>query len=182
MCLGGVFGPPWAVDSEPVWPFGIWKLRDDDQCGLSEWFRREGPNSLTDLTGNTITPIPTRETFENSKSLYPGENWTSSPLVEATWSTLDWVGNSYFDTYALCYATPVPPQVAPVPPTVPWNPAGGTAISSNTQKYWIGSYSRFQGACTQRQTITWFTNHTVLSSKTTPITNAAVCNIGQYSN
>lgn len=133
-------------------------------------------NSLTDLTGNALLPLTARETFENSTSLYSGQNWTSSPLTEALWSSTDWTGNSFFDTYAMCWAS------GAVPPTVSWNASGGTAIYSNTQKYWVGSYSRFAGACTQRQALTWYTNHISIGNKTTPISNPSVCMAGQFAN
>ncbi len=136
-------------------------------------------NSLTDLTGNAITPLVARETFENSKGLYTNENWTSTQLQEAAWSSMEWTGSSFFDTYALCWAGSAN---LVIPNTVAWNPNGGTAIYWNTQKYWVGSYSRFVGACTERQALTWYTNHLTIGNKTTPISTPSVCNPGQFAN
>lgn len=129
-------------------------------------------NSLTDLAGNQVIPIDARETFENDKALYTGENWGVSS--EASWPATDWSSNSFVDTYAMCWGG----SPAPTPATTSWNTSGTTAINSDTQKYWMGSTSRFQGECSQRHALTWYTDHAVLSSVTTPVTTQSTCASG----
>ena len=109
--------------------------------------------------------------------LYTGENWGAPGI--GTWPATDWQGNTWLDTYALCWGgTP-----APTPPTTVWNPnGGGAAINSDTQKYWMGTLSTFTGACTQRHAITWYTDHAALSNITTPITTPSTCAMGQFAN
>jgi hypothetical protein len=127
-------------------------------------------NTVTDLAGNQIVPIDARETFENDKSLYTNEDW-GPPSSEAKWPATDWVNNAFLDTYALCWGG----SPAPTPPTVSWSTNGTTAINSDTQKYWLGSTTRFSGECTQRQWITWYTDHIVLTSVATQISDQSLC-------
>jgi hypothetical protein len=131
-------------------------------------------NTVTDLTGTQLVPITSRETFENDKVLYAGENWGTNS--EATWAPSSWTGHSFVDTYAMCWFSSGTP---PTPPTVPWNPNGTTKINSDTQKYWIGSGARFSGECSQRHAITWYTDHATLGSVTTPISDQSTCAPGR---
>ena len=130
-------------------------------------------NTVTSLTGGQLVPITSRETFENNKPLYSGEDW--GVQGEATWNPSGWAGHSFVDTYAMCWGG----SPSPIPPTVSWNPNGTTKINSDTQKYWIGSPARFVGECSQRHSLTWYTDHVVLGSVTTPISDQSTCAQGQ---
>lgn len=137
-------------------------------------------NSVQDLTGSTITPIDARETFENQVNIYPGSNWPN--LQETAWSSAIWLQNIFVDTYAMCWAGN-PAMV--IPNTTPWSLTGFTQINTNTQKYWLGSFFRFQGKCTQRKAIAWYTDHITHYNFTTPITNdtgSGPCAQGQFAN
>src|SRR5207245_602492 len=122
--------------------------------------------------------IDAKESFEHDRVLYAGEDW--GPPSEGQWKAdTDWQGNTFTDTYAMCWGG----SPAPIPPTVTGNPNGnGAAINSDTQKYWMGSLTDFQGECSQRHAITWYTDHVILSNITTPITDPTVCAQGQYAN
>jgi hypothetical protein len=134
--------------------------------------------TATDLTGGGLVPIDTRETAENYKSLFAGENWGSP--AEASWQPGGWNGFAQFtDTLAACWGGNPPPN----PPTVQWNPGGNTQIDSYTQKFWLGgSYQRFVGECPIRQAVTFFTDHFTYTFVTTPITIPFDCAQGQYAN
>ncbi len=147
-------------------------------AGWNGWAGRVS-NFLEDLTTATITPIDSRETFENDQKKFPNTTW--GPPSETTWSSIVWQGNTFSDAYAMCWqGTP-----APTPPTVSWNGNGVTAISTDTQKYWIGSFNRFKGKCTERKVVTFYTDHVFQDTFTTPITNDGTngpCAQGQFAN
>lgn len=134
-------------------------------------------NQVTDLTGALLFPIDARETFENDQALFAGEDWGIQQ--EATWAANQWQNNTFFDTFAMCWSNVGPPT----PQTVAWG-NGNTAISSDTQKYWMGSFSRFNGECSQRQADTWYTDHIAIGNISTPVPliNPYPCAQGQFAN
>lgn len=130
-------------------------------------------NTIRDLPGYVVTPLDVRETFENDIVKYTGEDWGIP--AEANWpadpAKHSWSGNTFVDTYLMCWN----PQGVAIPPTVSWNPNGGTLINTDTQKYWTGSLTGFHGECSQRHSISWYTNHIALGSVTTPISDQSTC-------
>ncbi len=59
-------------------------------------------NRVQDLTGShDIIPIDATETFENEKLIYQGTDWGG--LGEAKWPANTWQGNTFIDTYAMCW-------------------------------------------------------------------------------
>lgn len=137
-------------------------------------------NSIQDLTNAIITPIDARETFENNKIIYSGTTWIGSP-TETTWTSAIWQQNTFADVYAMCWGG----SPTPNPPTTSWSLSGSTAINSDTQKYWIGSFFRFQGKCSERKAVTWYTDHIVHNNFTTPIADDSSngpCAQGRFAN
>ena len=133
-------------------------------------------NQITDLTGALLIPIDVRETFENDQPLFNMEDWGLPP--EGTWFVPSWQNNTFFDTFAMCWS-----GAPPTPPTVPWGSGNSTPIDSYTQKYWVGSSSRFNGECSQRQEGISYDDHIAIVNITTvPFINPSPCAQGQFAN
>jgi hypothetical protein len=76
------------------------------------------------------------------------------------------------------------PETFGPPPTVPWGSGNSTPIDSYTQKYWVGSSSRFNGECSQRQESISYDDHIAIVNITTPVPfiNPSPCAQGQFAN
>lgn len=130
-------------------------------------------NSATDVDGVQIIPIDVNEAWENDKPLYTGENWGSA--ANGSWPATDWSGNTYVDSYLLCYN----PSIQTATPTpLSWNTSGTTTVNSDTQKYFFGSRTAFTGECTERKAVTWYRDHVAFSNITTPVTTQSSCASG----
>jgi hypothetical protein len=98
---------------------------------------------------------------------------------EATpWNVADWNDDdkTFTDVFHICGPAGIN-NVLDVPLTA-YLQVGGTAVFNETQKFWIGSTTDFQGVCVQRGIVTLYNNHGSLSPYYTPITNKADCNAG----
>jgi hypothetical protein len=134
-------------------------------------------HGVADITAATLTPIVLNESLEKQQYL-PGAYSEGTPnwgFPAATpWHVSDWKGNKFPDYFAACgNGTPTPRS---------YNPNGTTAVLNETQKFWIGSLTHFQGVCVQRGIVTLYTDHGTLTNYESPVANKTDCNQGNVIN
>lgn len=128
-------------------------------------------HGVADLNGNIMTPIVLNESLEKQQwldSTYSGAAFPSA----STWTPGQWNGNNTFTDYFWICA---PSAGSLNPPPASYSATGGTVIFNETQKFWVGSGSHFQGTCVERGIVTLYNNHGALTTNYTPITNPADC-------
>jgi len=143
----------------------------------SDWvgFANFVSHGIADQMGKTLGPITTHESLEKAEWLNASYSVFPNP-EEGTWTTNIWTGNAFPDVFALCAAPAA--ATALDPPLASYNPSGTAAVFNETQKFWVGSSTDFQGVCVQRGVVTFYTDHGAISSYSTPITNTADCSRG----
>jgi hypothetical protein len=127
-----------------------------------------------DINGGALDPgIDTAETLENWKTT---SNWgTPSQVV---WTPAYWSDNTIIDYVGFCPEN----GEGEGPMAQTWNSSGTSLVATITQKFWFGdSDNDFEGYCTQEDKLTWYTDHSVISNITSPVSQAS-CDSGQYIN
>ena len=133
-------------------------------------------HSVSDLIGNTLTPIDTAESLENRHWLYPSYSGAALPNPNpwpATGPNAAWTGNTFVDVLWICIS-----GTSPSPQITSYSPSGGTELFNETQKLWVGTTTPFSGACVQRGVVKLYTNHGAITDYITPIVNRNDCNPG----
>ena len=158
-------------------------------CGCSAfgrptWFgyANSVTHGLADLNGSIMTPIILNESLEKQQTINSTYGILAMQPIAGTWQANQWntitQPNTFTDVFALCAAS----NDGLNPPLSSYNPNGTSAVFNQTQKFWIGSGSHFNGVCVQRGVVTLYSDHGAISPYYTPITNKADCNQGNVLN
>ena len=136
-------------------------------------------HGVAGIDGTIMSPIRLNESLEHQQWLTG--NWASQGgyPTPSNWTAGQWnAGTNTFSDYLWICSD----NATVTPPVSSYNPNGTTMLLNETQKFWVGSASQFNGSCVEKGIVSLYTDHGTLTSYETPIVNKSDCNQGNTIN